>query len=660
MSRIQVPMDQIKGLPALLGEVDVLKTLQLLPGVQSGSEGASGLYVRGGGPDQNLILLDGVPLYNVSHLFGFFSVFNADAINKVELTKGGFPARYGGRLSSVVDITMKEGNAIKLSGAGSVGLLATKLTLEGPIIKDKTSFIVSARRTYIDVLAAPIIKSQTDGNTNAGYYFYDINAKINHQFSKKDRIFLSGYLGKDQGYFKNKNTSIGPNGPINYVNNIRLGWGNALAAVRWNHVINKKMFSNLSLNYSQYRFDIYNAFEEKPSMSPTIEQKSRYLSDIQDINAKLDVDFFPNPNHYIRFGVSATRHDFRPGIYQYTSTIESDTTLGAEPVHAYEISSYIEDDLKISEKLKVNVGLHASGYAVQDTFYFSLQPRISARYKVNQALSAKASYAKMQQNIHLLTNAGLGLPTDLWVSSTKNIAPQQAWQLAAGLAYNWKYGIEFSLEGYYKEMDRLIDYKPGASFLILDKPWESQVAVGRGESYGVELFAQKKLGSLTGWVGYTLSWSNRQFDELNFGKKFPYKYDRRHDMAIALVKNWYDKIDLSATWVYGTGNAITIPIQEYPYFADNNNAQLNQYRTIDYYGDRNSYRMRSYHRLDVSISFKKKKKWGERAWTIGVYNLYNRKNPFFIDSYNKLDGTRSFQQYSLFPILPSISYQFKF
>ena len=670
MSRIDVPIAQIKALPALLGEVDVMKAIQLLPGVQSGSEGSSGLYVRGGGPDQNLILLDGVPVYNASHLFGFFSVFNADAINKVELVKGGFPARYGGRLSSVIDISMKEGNMKEFHGEGGIGLVASRLTLEGPIKKDKASFIVSGRRTYIDILARPIIQAQTEGDGIAGYYFYDLNGKINYKISDNDRLFVSAYLGDDRFYLRDKWAYQDGQTNYEYEDRAGLNWGNITTALRWNHVVNKKLFSNTTLTYSRYRFNTAIS-EEVTSTSGNSTNKEKfsleYLSGIRDFSVKADFDYLPGPDHYIRAGVNGIHHTFEPGAIAYRDTFEGDTTLGAVPTYALEHAVYIEDDFKISDQLKVNAGLHYSGFAVNEKYYPSLQPRLSARYLIGTDISLKASYAHMAQFIHLLTNSGIGMPTDLWVPSTDKIEPQYSSQVVLGVAKTLDKRYEFSLEGYYKKMRNLIEYKEGASFLNVDKNWENKVTTGDGWSYGVEAFIQKKAGNTTGWLGYTLSWTNRQFAALNFGEIFPYKYDRRHDLSLAITHKFTKRIELSGAWVFGTGNAITLPVAQYAEGWDGLNHFYPQYQEdwyfdkVSVYSDRNEYRMPAYHRMDLSISFFKETSWGERRWVVGVYNLYNRQNPFFVDiGYDEETQKMVYKQYSLFQLIPSVSYNFKF
>lgn len=662
MSTVNVPIRQIKQLPALLGEVDVLKALQLLPGVQSGTEGSSGIYVRGGGPDQNLILLDGVPVYNASHLFGFFSVFNADAINNVQLIKGGFPARYGGRLSSVIDISLKEGNKEAFHGEGSIGLISSKLTLEGPI-NDKTSFIVSGRRTYIDLLARPIIKATTDGDETAGYFFYDLNAKVNYQISSKDRVYWSVYLGDDKAHAKYKDSYSSGSG-FRTENEYEFGlkWGNITSAFRWNHVFNPKLFANTTITYSRYRFDVFE--DDKytsitPSGTETEKFGIKYLSGIDDWAAKLDFDYLPSPDHFVRFGIAGIRHTFKPGAFAFNSNIESDTTFGADKTRAVEWTAYIEDDFKWGSKLKLNLGVHLSGFEVEDTWYTSLQPRAALRWLWSKDLSFKASYAQMTQYIHLLTNSGIGLPTDLWVPSTSKIKPQQSYQFAAGFAKSIGSTYEVSVEGYYKHMDNLIEYQQGATFYNVDKDWQSKVETGEGSSYGGELLIQKKLGKMTGWLGYTLSWTNRKFDNLNFGKRFPAKYDRRHDISLVLTRPLGKNVDAGFAWVYGTGNAISLPVATYPR-AGGISRSFGFGRSLQVYEARNDYRMKAYHRMDLSFNFHKEKKRGTRTWSLGVYNIYNRRNPFFIDLGYDLQGNKRFVQYSIFQMIPSIRYSFKF
>ncbi|MDR0714124.1 MAG: TonB-dependent receptor [Bacteroidales bacterium] len=669
MSALHVPIAQVKSIPALLGETDVLKVLQLMPGIQSGGEGSSGLYVRGGGPDQNLILLDGVPVYNASHLFGFFSVFNADAINHAELLKGGFPARYGGRVSSVIDINMKEGNMQKFHGEGSLGLVAARLMLEGPVVKDKTSFVVSARRTYVDLLARPFIKATNTAETKmmTGYYFYDVTAKINHKISSKDRIYLSAYMGDDRFYAEMEETAYDSRSKVHS----GLTWGNITGAFRWNHVFTSRLFGNTTLTYSRYRMNIYS--KEWQTISGIEEYYGmNYLSGINDWSGRIAFDYLPSPNHYVRFGGNLIRHTFNPGSIGVTSE-QIPLDFGSEKIYTWEYALYGEDDIRLSDRLKVNAGLRWSAFNVRGQFYNMLQPRISARYLLTDKMSAKASYSRMAQYIHLLTNSNLGLPTDLWVPATDLLHPQRSDQIAVGWAYDFKDACELSLEGYYKTMKNVIEYKEGASVFDVHDRWEDKVLQGEGRGYGMELFARKKNGTFTGWIGYTLSWADRHFDELNRGKRFRYKYDRRHDVSIVAVKRFGNRVELSGVWVFGSGSCITVPES---IFDASDPFQPNTQLDVIAYGERNGYRMAPYHRLDLSVSLIRKKRWGERSWIFSVYNVYNRKNPYYIDIESRTqhqgnaassirDAYRSYTQYrymqvSLFPVIPSVSYHFKF
>ncbi|MFK8101347.1 MAG: carboxypeptidase-like regulatory domain-containing protein [Saprospiraceae bacterium] len=656
MSQVNVPIDQIKKIPSLLGEVDVLKVLQLLPGVQAGTEGFNGLYVRGGSPDQNLILLDGVPIYNVSHVLGVFSVFNADAIKTVTLTKGGFPARFGGRLSSVLEINMKEGNMQEYHGEGSIGLVASKLTLEGPIVKDKTSFLISGRRTYIDLLMRPFLDQDVEGSTSTPtLYFYDLNAKINHKINDKHRLYLSGYFGAD--VFKSKDS-------FRDVEETESGttWGNSIGAFRWNYLINNKLFSNTTITYSRYNIDIF--FEETTRYDGLESfQSARYSSGIEDVGVKVDFDYIPNPRHYIRFGASLTNHTYSPGAFTTQERISGgeliDAIIGRGKIASNEYALYAEDEIQFG-RLKANVGLHNSAFSVEGKNYFSVQPRVGLRYLLNNGLAIKSSYSQMTQFINLLTNESLSLPTDLWVPSTRSIVPQDSWQVAGGIAKTlWK-DFEFTLEGYYKKMNNVLSYKEGASFIFnLSSDWQDKVTQGDGEAYGVEFFFQRKRGKTTGWIGYTLSWNNRIFEEINSGREFPFKYDRRHDISLVASHQFNKTISMTAAWIYGTGNSLTLPLFRYNTAVPNGQGGLN-ITEVETIGNKNEFRAPAYHRLDVSIEFFKKKRKYERKWVISAYNAYNRRNPFYIRPGVNDNGQRVFKQISLLPIIPSISYNFKF
>jgi hypothetical protein len=668
MSRVEVPIEQIKRIPALLGEVDVLKALQLLPGVQSGGEGQNGLYVRGGSPDQNLVLLDGVPVYNVSHLLGIFSVFNADAIKNVTLTKGGFPARYGGRLSSVLEINMKEGNLQEWHGEGSIGLISSKLTLQGPIQKGKTSFLVSARRTYADLIFKPIIKANTppDESIDVGLYFYDLNAKIQHKINDKHRVFLSAYTGADVFTNRYADEFGAFSGGID--------WGNLISAARWNWQISPKMFANTTLTYSKYEIDISAGSENFNVDGPDEKFSALYISGIEDIGGKIDFDFIPNPNHYLRFGGGWTNHTYRPGALNFELTdgedFNLDTLIGSQNSYSNELFLYAEDDFTLGP-LKINAGVHASAFAVENEFYTSVQPRLGLRYLLDNDLAIKAGFSTMTQYINLLTSEALSLPSDLWVPSTAKIKPQQSWQVALGVAKTINEDYELSVEGYYKEMQNVISFKEGASFLFgLENDWQSKVTQGDGEAYGLEFFFQKKRGRTTGWIGYTLSWNYRQFDEINSGRRYPFRYDRRHDVSVVVNHDFSEKIGISAAWVYGTGNAITLNTITYPTDVYGGGFGGSPYfNEIETGGEKNAFRMSDFHRLDLSVEFRKQKPKWERKWVIGVYNAYYHRNPYYVIADNEvvrdgqgnvIDEKRVFKEISILPIIPSVSYQFKF
>lgn len=655
MSKIVIPIEQIKSTPALFGEVDVLKILQLLPGVQSGAEGTSGLYIRGGSPDQNLVLLDNVPIYNVSHLLGIFSVFNADALKDVNLIKGGFPARYGGRLSSVIDINMKDGNLKEFHGAGSIGNITSKLMLEGPIVKDRASFLISGRRSYMDLFLKPLIKL-TEGGENIGLdlYFYDLNAKLNYRINAKNRLFLSYYGGNDVygTSYKEENNKF-------YAG---INWGNQIGALRWNFQLSPKLFINTTATLSYFKSNVTTQFSE---IQNNEEQNfsAKYLSGINDLGLKIDFDYIPHPNHYIKFGVNTINHTYKPGAIGINASLENvklDTLIGYATQTPLEYSAFMEDEMAIG-KLKINLGLHGSAFDTKKNFYYSVQPRIGINFLINNKLALKASYATMKQYVNLLTSESITTPLDLWVPCTDNIKPQTSWQTALGVATTFNKDIEFSIEGYYKEMKNVLSYLPGSSFFNGDfgeTDWESKVTQGKGLAYGMELLLQKKLGKFTGWIGYTLAWNWRQFDQINGGKRYPFKYDRRHDFSIVGTYRVNKKFVISADWVFSTGDAVTLATFIYP--------EIYEIGTYDYYneieniGDKNSFRMSNSHRLDISMEFHKQKKRFERIWVLGAYNVYFHKNPFFIIPENDQFGNTQFKEISLLPLLPFISYQFKF
>lgn len=689
MSATEMSVEKIKSVPVMFGEADIIKALQLMPGVQSGSEGNSGMYVRGGGPDENLFLLDGVPLYNVSHMGGFFSTFNTDAVKNVTLYKGSFPARFGGRLSSVLDVTQNNGNDQELHGNASIGLIAAKLNLEGPIVKEKTTFSLSARRTYAELFVIPAIMWINDMGSDepapavasnakydAGYWFYDINAKLTHKFSEKSRLYGSFYMGEDNVYGKIK-TVTAQNEDVYLGFNTR--WGNLIGSLRWNYVLTPRLFMNITASYTQYTDSIIGSIEKLPTgglQASTME--GRYFSGIREVTLRADFDYTPSSDHTVKFGVNGTRHWFLPEVaegrmswydtLQMNSALDTGVLLLSGVTPATEMVAYIEDDWSLTESVKLNLGLHASGFRVQNSFYPSLQPRISGRVMLSDELSVKAGYAWMRQYVHLLSTTSITLPTDLWVPVTDNVKPMESHQVACGLFYSRSGIADFSVEAYYKNMDNLIEYKEGATFFGSSENWENLVVAGRGWSYGVEVLVQREIGRLTGWVGYTWSRTMRLFDRegqvLNNGNPFPAKYDRRHDLSVVLSYKLNDRVDFSATWVFSTGNTATLSTQRYSRsFEESGEYEEPATNGISYFEGRNNYRLPNYHRLDLGVNFHKKFKRAHRTISVSIYNVYNRQNPYMLyisrqDSYKGYP--MALMQLSLFPILPSASYTLYF
>jgi hypothetical protein len=664
MGKVTLDVATLKSMPAFLGEVDVLKSIQLLPGVKSAGEGNTGYYVRGGGPDQNLILLDEAPVYNASHLFGFFSVFNSDAIQNVTLSKGSMPAYYGGRLASVLDIQMKEGNNKDYQFEGGIGTVSTRFTAQGPLKKDTASFIVSARRTFVDLFfREPFIDKNSDAAGNT-YYFYDLNTKLNYKLSDKDRLFLSGYFGRDVFKYKSPDSDF----------NVKIPWGNATVSGRWNHLFNNRFFMNTSLIFTDYDFSFeaaQDAFEIK------------LFSGITDYNIKSDVTWLPRPDHAVRFGGNYIFHVFVPSNATARSGDVEFDAGGTLKQYAHDVAVYVNDEVDVTTKFKINAGLRYTCFQqvgpftryvkdptrgiTTDTIYYDagenvktyahIEPRLTMRYALRHS-SVKASLTRNYQYIHLASLSTVTLPTDVWVPSSSRVQPQEGTECSLGYFRNFKDNTyESSVEVYYRDMKNQVEYADGAlPENNVNDNVDNNYTFGRGWSYGAEFFFKKRKGKFNGWVGYTLSATKRQFDELNDGKTFYARYDRRHDVSIVLVYETGDRWTLGATWVYSTGNLVTLPASRY--FIDN--------RIVFEYGERNGYRLAPYHRLDISatLHMKQKKKY-QSSWNFSIFNLYNRANPYFIyfdDTSDYASGQLSVQakQVSLFPILPSITYNFKF
>lgn len=668
MSRIELSGEKIKSLPVILGEPDLLKAITLLPGIKSGGEASTGFYVRGGGPDQNLILMDEAVVYNPSHLFGFVSVFNTDAVKSLDIIKGGMPANYGGRLSSILNVTMREGNNQKYEANGGIGLISSRLTLEGPIQKGKSSFMISGRRSYIDAIAKVVAPERIQGS---GYYFYDLNLKANVILTEKDRLFVSAYFGRDIFNFTS---------PINKDVRFNFGWGNTTATLRWNRIISPKLFANTSLIYSRY--DLFNKFEFGNN-------GFNVQSNLEDINLKSDFTWYAHPKHNIKFGANYIFHTFQPGIA--TGSIGStDVSQSIRKQYAHEGAVYFTDEWSISQRLTVNAGLRGVffnlvGPYVYDefntetnlptgnqtvysrgqsiAFYPRLEPRLAGTFLLNESSSIKASYTQTYQFLHLATTSGAQFPVDLWVPSSQLVKPQEARQYAIGYFKNLRNNeYESSVEAYYKPMMNQIEFKPGAN-LFFNQNLEQEMVFGQGLSYGVEFFLRKKTGRLNGWIGYTWSRTTRQFDELNNGKAYFYRYDRTHDMSLVLSYALNKKWNFSFVFVYGTGQAVTLPLSRYAYrigFDQNNNRP--DFAIVDVYDEINAFRLPAYHRADVSFTYihKKTERW-ESSWNFSVYNIYNRANPYFIYFIPDVETqTVKASMVYLFPILPSIQWNFKF
>ncbi|MBO4488579.1 MAG: TonB-dependent receptor [Bacteroidales bacterium] len=685
MSSIKLSTKEIQQVPMLFGEKDVFKTLLLMPGVQSASEGTSGIYVRGGGPDQNLIILDEATIYNASHLLGFFSIFNGDAIKSVELIKGGFPARYGGRLSSVIDINMKDGNKESYHCEGGVGIISSNVMVEGPVIKDKASFMISGRTTYMDLFIVPIMKIVSKGSS-AGYYFFDLNGKFNFNLGKKDKLYLSAYFGRDKFHLAQSDNYLGN------TDKYRMGlfWQNATATARWNHLFTNKIFSNLSFVFSDYKMNTYMRYKYyyAPNDPDNESLSSDFNSGIRDYTLKYDIAYHPNATHHLLAGAAVTYHEARPNAM----TVKADTlTLHqVEKERGLEYAVYVEDEINIRNRFRINPGVRLVAFSVPHKTWFSPEPRLSMSYNFLPNLALKASYAMMSQNMILLSTSTIGLPTDLWVPVTDRVRPQRSQQVALGLHYDLKKPrLSFSLEGYYKRMNNILAYKEGTSYFvnlidqILEESfeeqsqghWEDNVTAGKGWSYGVEFLVRKEVGKFTGWIGYTLSWTKQQFDELNFGEPFFARYDRHHDVSIVLMYSPTKKINLSLSWVFATGNAVTLPTSAYE--SETLEGSLNQasssqddyifYNTgfVENYGKKNDFRMKPFHHLDIGVQFIKphKKNNGQSIFEISVYNVYNHHNPFFYYTEQVfVNGKAEYRlkQISIFPIIPTFTYHFKF
>lgn len=644
MGTENLDMKTIAKLPVLFGEKDVLKSIQLLPGVKSNGEGGTGFSVRGGATDQNLILLDEAPVYNASHLLGFFSTFNSDALKDASIIKGNSPAQYGGRLSSVMDIKMKDGNKKDYTVTGGIGLIASRLAVEGPIQKDKSSFIISGRRTYADLF----LKASEDYKDNK-LYFYDLNAKANYQINKNNRVYLSGYFGRDV---------------LGVGNTFGTNWGNTTATLRWNSILHRKLFSNTSLIYSNYKYQV---------QIQNNDNDFQINSHIRDWNLKQDFSYYTSYRHTVRFGFQSMHHTLMPSKFSGSLISSFPKTTR----RSWENALYVNDDFKATDKLTIQYGLRLSAFTVLggDRFnvykngeltdsvflekgklgktYLNLEPRISANYQLNDVSSVKLGYARNTQNLHLLSNSTSGNPTDQWIGSSYSVKPEIADQVSVGYSRNFDDdNYEINVETYYKALQNQIDFKNGAD-INFTPDVEGELLSGKGRAYGLELIAKKKSGKLTGWVSYTLSKTERKIDGINNNRWYNARQDKTHDLAVVGTYELNQKWTLSGLFVYSTGNAVTYPTGKY---------KING-QTVFQYSDRNADRMPAYHRMDLNATYEPaKKKRFHSSWSFGLYNVYGRQNAYIISFEDHPDDptrTRAIQT-ALFRWVPNITYNFKF
>lgn len=694
MGALEINQQTIRSTPVMFGEADIIKTLQLTPGVSAGTEGTAGMYVRGGNVDENLFLIDGNPVYQINHIGGIFSAFNPEAISGMDFFKSGFPSRYGGRLSSVVDVHTKEGNMKEYHGSASIGLISGNLNFEGPIIKDRTSFNIGLRRTWLDVLSAPAIAiankiTKKDGTRlRARYAFHDLNLKVNHIFNDRSRMYLSLYNGND--VLKGGSTDFpdqDSDNNYNYDSDVSLRWGNIMATAGWTYVFNNRLFGKVSGVFTRYHSRLRNTEHDVVGNEGDEDYSDSFRENetntgITDFGLRTSFDYLPASAHHIRFGGDYLVHRFHPEYNRsvaYEKNEETSVEIGQEFANdllwGHEAGVYAEDDWTLSSAVRLNAGLRFSLFNVQGKTYTGLEPRVSLRWLLDDNLSFKASYSRMNQYVHLISNSFISLPTDAWMPVTRKLKPLISDQVSAGFYYNLNKEYNFSVEGYYKTLDNLLEYRDGHTFTPSFVNWEDKLTAGEGSSYGAEFMVRKETGRTTGWVGYGLSWSDRQFDELNQGARYPARFDNRHKLNIVVMHKISPKVELSAAWSYASGNHVTLSLENYyengtgsP--TNNDNRYMGASESIDYYEGRNNYQLPAYHRLDLGIKIYRPKKKGRMGiWTVSIYNVYSRMNPFMIyksdktvpdpgSSYGK--NVPVFKTIGIMPIIPSISYTYKF
>jgi hypothetical protein len=661
---LEIPVHQLKQMPALLGEVDLLKAYQSLPGIQGGSEGKSGLFVRGGGPGQNLITLDGSPLYYVNHLGGFASIFDPEAINNFKLYKGGFPARFGGRLSSVLDVQMKEGDKNNKHTFVSIGLLSGRFSQQAPVFNGKGSYFISIRRMWIDLLTRPLSYLAFNG-ASIGYNFYDINSKITYQLNEKNKVYFSLYSGDDRLALTYKKSFLGPD----IKSKQKIKWGNLLGVVRLNHQFNPDFIGDVKISFTKYRFKDVDSYNDK---NKNTELDSYFKSRIYDYSINSQFEYFVTNSYKLFAGAGIIFHSFEPGLNRATNINNGqsyiDSIYGSTSVNAVEQNLFLENQFYFNN-LNLNIGGRINQFIINGKNYRFFEPRLSAGLKIYRSLYLKSSYTKMHQFVNMLSNPTAGFSTDFWVPATQYIPPGSSRQYALGVEKT-NQNYEISLEAYLKDLNNLIAFKEGEVFQGSAVDWQHRIEKnGVGKSKGLEFFLHKKSGKFTGWMSYTLAKSDRQFKNINFGKKYPYKYDRRHDFNFVISFPLNDMWKFSASWMYGSGYPITlalgkmnvVSVDEFP-LNSNNHYSFNEYG--EYYGDKNSFRMKDYHRLDIGFTHTTEKYGVERIWTIGIYNAYNRQNPYYYFYKQRQpwngDYTTELYQSSFLPIIPAISYSIRF
>lgn len=699
MGALEINQQTIRSTPVMFGEADIIKTLQLTPGVSSGTEGTAGMYVRGGNVDENLFLIDGNPVYQINHIGGIFSAFNPEAISGMDFFKSGFPSRYGGRLSSVVDVHMKEGNMKEYHGSATLGLISGNLNFEGPIVKDRTSFNISLRRTWLDVLSAPALAiankiTKKDGiRTRARYAFHDLNLKVNHIFNDRSRMYFSLYNGND--VLKGGSTDYPSDfysdvKSYNYDTDVSLRWGNIMATTGWTYVFNNRLFGKFSGVFTRYHSKLRSTeldIEGKEGESGYSERFSENSTNtgIMDLGVRTSFDYLPVHSHHIRFGGDYLVHRFRPEYNRSSSFDKSQDFISNinkeyanDLLWGHEAGVFAEDDWTLLPSVRINAGVRFSLFNVQGKTYTGVEPRVSLRWLLADNLSFKASYSRMNQYVHLISNSFISLPTDAWMPVTRKLKPLLSDQVSAGFYYDLNKTYSFSVEGYYKTMENLLEYRDGHTFTPSYLNWEDKLTAGDGRAYGAEFMVRKETGRTTGWIGYGLSWADRKFDELNLGERYPARFDNRHKLNIVVMHKISPKVEISAAWSYASGNHVTLSLENYMENGSLNYVHGNGYDLpytgswgIDYYEGRNNYQLPAYHRLDLGIKIYRPKKKGRMGiWTVSIYNVYSRMNPFMIHKTDKevRDPSSSygykvvpvFKTVGIMPIIPSVSCTYKF